>query len=323
MKTTTTRWRVPAWAWVPVAIAIVAEATSNALRAYGLGSHLEAFTISYAGYTVSLSGAVLVLAAIGVSLTQTRAAWVALTPGHTRQRIVSGVAALLLLAVSITAMASHIMEAQRAKAGGETHDRTAYAVALAAHKAAKADLERIGDVRTPAEISAAMDAARVPQWAWRETSKCIRVDDANQKQACKPILDLRQEMGRSLAKDEAEDKAMKAAADMAALKPPAEATVEAAIVDRWWAWIMGLAVVFVATFGTVIFARVETEPVATANDNAPAMPLSAPQTAHERHLEVAHALQARLGRRPEHHEIVAAGVPKGGASVRVMEAMAA
>ena len=38
--TTTTRWRVPALAWVPITLAIGAEAASNVLRAYGLGAHL-------------------------------------------------------------------------------------------------------------------------------------------------------------------------------------------------------------------------------------------------------------------------------------------
>lgn len=257
--TTITKWRVPPWAWVPVAIAIIAEATSNALRAYGLGSHLQMFTISYSGVTISLAGAVLVLAAIAVSLSQTRAAWVALTPGHLRQRIVSGFAAVLLLAVSISAMASHIMEAQRAKAGGESHDRTAYAVALAEHKAAKGDLDRLGSVRTTDEVRAAMDKAKVPPWAWRDTAQCTKLEGASAETvaACRPILTLRQEMASAIARLDAEAKAKAAAAKIERLSPPAEATVEETLVSRGWAWIMGLAVVFVATFGTVIFAKVD------------------------------------------------------------------
>lgn len=322
MKTTTTRWRVPPWAWLPVAIAITAEATSNALRAYGLGSHLEAFTVSYAGTTVSLSGTVLVLAAIAVSLSQTRAAWVALTPGYLRQRIVSGLAAILLLAVSITAMASHIMEAQRTKAGGESADRTTYAVALAAHKRATAELEAIGTVRSPTEIKAAMNAVRIPGWAWRDTGECIRLTTEDDRKACKPFTTLRQELGRSLAKGEAEDKARTAAATLAAISPPTEATLEETLVSRGWAWIMGLSVVFVATFGTVIFARVETEPIATANDNAPAS-VPAPQTAHDRHVATLRAWATASGRDvstltdTEASRVL--GIARGGGTTRALE----
>src|SRR3990167_5003436 len=126
MKLYSTIWRMPLWAWVPVALAIVAEATSNSLRAYGLGSHLDRFTMAIHGHDVSLAGAVLVCAAIAVSLSQTRAAWVALTPGTLRQRIVSGLAGALLLAVSVTAMASHVLEAQRSKVVDEGSDRGRY-----------------------------------------------------------------------------------------------------------------------------------------------------------------------------------------------------
>jgi hypothetical protein len=119
MHSSTTNWRIPPWAWVPVGAAISAEAVSNALRAYGLGQHLENFTITIYGQPVSLAGSVLVLAAIAISLSQARAAWIALTPAPLRQRIIAGVAAGLLLAVSVSAMASHIIEAQRTKAAHE------------------------------------------------------------------------------------------------------------------------------------------------------------------------------------------------------------
>jgi hypothetical protein len=70
MTAHTTTWRIPPLAWVPIAIAVVAEATSNALRAYGLGTHLEAFTVRVFDAPVSISGAVLVFAAVAVSLSQ-------------------------------------------------------------------------------------------------------------------------------------------------------------------------------------------------------------------------------------------------------------
>lgn len=253
------RWRVPLLAWLPIGLAVAAESVSNGLRAYGLGQHLDRFTVSAYGHEVSFAGAVLVVAAVAVSLSQARAAWVALTPsGPARQRIVAGLAAVLLLAISVTAMASHILEAQRAKTGGEAHERGGYAIAKADYDKAKADLDRLGAARSTAEVRASMDRARVPAWAWTETKECTAAAmNAEAAKACRAILDLRIEMAQAIARTDASGKLDAAKAKLAKLKPVAEATADEATVSRGWAWIMGLGVVFVATFGTVIFARVE------------------------------------------------------------------
>jgi hypothetical protein len=57
-------WRVSPLAWLLILPAIAAEAFSNGLRAYALGAHLHHFSLSIQGHPVSLSGAVLVLAAV-------------------------------------------------------------------------------------------------------------------------------------------------------------------------------------------------------------------------------------------------------------------
>lgn len=283
---TTTRWRVPALAWVPITLAIGAEAASNVLRAYGLGAHLESFTIHVPalGVPVSLAGAVLGVAAIVISLAQARVAWVAFTPSGSRgQRLLAGLTLPLLLAISIAAMASTILEAQRTKVGGESHDRTAYTTAKAAYDAAKADHDRVGSVRSTAEVRAAMERVRIPGWAWTDTKQCTADAgsmSAEAAKACRPILDLRLEMAQAITKTDA-GKAMELAATaMARLTPPAEQSVEENIVSRGWAWIMGLGVVLVATFGSVLFARVETVTVEVPAETAhgPVSPPASPQT---------------------------------------------
>ena len=85
MTTSTTTWRIPRAAWIMVGLAVSAEATSNALRAYDLGRHLERLTITFCDMRLSLAGIVLVLAAIAVSLSQARAAWVAKNEGMHRR----------------------------------------------------------------------------------------------------------------------------------------------------------------------------------------------------------------------------------------------
>ncbi len=265
------RWRVPLLAWLPIGFGVVAESVSNGLRAYGLGMHLDRFTVHVYERPVSLAGAVLVVAAVAISLSQARAAWVALTPsGPARQRIVAGLAALLLLAISVTAMASHILEAQRAKNGGEAGERDAYRIARADYDKAKADLDRLGPIRSTAEVRAAMDRARVPAWAWGETKECTAAGmTAEAAKACRPILDLRVEMAQAIAKADASAKLDQAKARLGALQPVDAASADEATVSRAWAWIMGLGVVFVATFGTVIFARVDDLSGGSAGSSGP------------------------------------------------------
>jgi hypothetical protein len=265
---TTTQWRVPPWAWLPLGCAIVAEAVSNALRAYGLGTHLEKFTVHYQGWDVSIAGTVLVLAAIAVTLSQARAAWVALTPvAPARQRIVSGFAALLLLAVSVAAMASHLLEAQRAKVADEGGQRTGYDVTLAAYEKAKVELDTLAGVRTIEAVKAALDAAPVTRTVFRRTAECTDVTRDDSFKDCRPVLDLRQEMAKAIRKRELEPEVARLGTELAGMTRPETVAETEQAVAGFWAWIMGLGVVFIATLGSVIFAKVETvTPVAKAAD---------------------------------------------------------
>ena len=304
MTTSTTHWRVSPLAWPAIGLAIAAESVSNALRAYGLGTHLDRFTAHVpwdgATYPVSLAGGVLVLAAVAVSLSQTRAAWVALTPsGPARQRIVAGVIAALLLAVSITAMASHILEAQRAKNSDEGGARGRHDRAKAAHDKSQRELATLGAARTIAEVRAAMDAAPVGRDVFRRTAQCTDVTREDSFSACRPILDLRQEMGRAIRKAELEGDVRKQAAEMAASPRPEEASASESAVSGVWAWIMGLGVVLIATFGTVIFAKVATGTAAETVEPDPkgrdAVPVPVPLPAQR---PVPHAVPRLVSSRP-------------------------
>ncbi len=269
MTASVAKWQVPPWAWVPILLAIGAEAVSNALRAYGLGAHLDRFTVVIQGSTVSLAGAVLVLAAVAVSLSQARAAWVALTPmAPTWQRVVAALAATLLLAISVIAMASHILEAERAKLANDGGARGAYDRAKTAYDKGADELKRLEGANTIAEVRAAMDAAPVPRNVFLRTKECTEVTRQKSFELCKPLLDLRQEMARAIRKRELEAEVPRLKTELDHQQRPEEAEVSHAGDRRGrWAWIMGAGVVFVATFGTVIWSRAETVPPATANDN--------------------------------------------------------
>lgn len=280
MTTQTTTWRVPLWAYAPLGAAIIAEAVSNALRAYGLGQHLEHFTVSIRSADISLAGSVLVLAAVAVSLSQARAAWVALTPHPLRQRIVAGVAAVLLLAVSVSAMASHILEAQRAKEGAEAGASTDY-------KNAKALYDGIaGQVEALKRFGVTKDALPRPReaidaeinrintkldWAiWVRSKKCTDITKPESNKECAPVLALYEEQGAFASLVQLQPSLIEAKAKLEALPKPVDAATTAEeTVSGYWAWIMGLAVVFVATFGSVIFAEATSvsRPAATAAAN--------------------------------------------------------
>jgi hypothetical protein len=192
-------WRVPPLAWLLILPAITAEAFSNALRAYGLGAHLHQFSISVHGHPVSLAGAVLVLAAVAVSLSQARTAWIALTPGSLRQRIVCGLGAVLLLAISITAMVGLILEAQRAKLGDEGTDRAAYDRADAEYKAAKADYDLIAEARPVIDQAIRSETAAIladdeRRPLWRRSAQCTNITKGDSARACATVIILRKEL---------------------------------------------------------------------------------------------------------------------------------
>lgn len=257
MQKPTTQWRVSAIAWIPVSIAIIAESAANALRAYGLGSHLERYTVHVYGHDVSISGAVLVLAAVAVSLTQARAAWVMLSPSRpVRQRLVAGFGAALLLAISVSAMASHILEATRAKVADEYGDRGRHDRTKLAYDSAQAELQALGQTRAVSVIKAEIDVPPATDLvAWRRSNKCLDVTRVDTAAVCAPYATLYRELASSERKTVLGAQVESLRIELAKLARPEEVSDSEGLVAFWWAWIMGLGVVFIATFGTVIFAR--------------------------------------------------------------------
>ncbi len=74
-------------------------------------------------------------------------------------------------------------------------------------------------------------------------------------------------MADAIRKREIEPEVARLRVELARLDRPEEATASEGWLASGWAWILGLGVVIVATFGTVIFARVDVVVTATANDS--------------------------------------------------------
>lgn len=266
-------WRVPTWAWAPLGLAIVAEMAVNALRAYGLGQqHAHATVdVSIYGHTfpVSVFGAVLALAAIALALSQARAAWVAFKPGAlARQRSIAAPIAGLLLAVSVTALALTLLEAQRNKFGDEGGQRTAYDDAKGEYDRATAELKALGTPRPVSVIQNEVRSFPIDMRIWRRSKECSDISREDTRAACEPILALYKERGAAARKTELEQKLPTLKAKLDAQPRPAEPTW----VEEWaasgWAWAFGLAAVLIATFGAPLFA----EPVRSKTATQPRKP---------------------------------------------------
>lgn len=314
MRTPTMRWRIPPLAWCVIGLAIAAESLSNALRAYGLGQHLEKFTVAIQGVSVSLSGAVLVLAAVVVSISQARAAWVALTPGVTRQRIVAGFAAALLLSVSVSAMALHILDANRVKVSTEGDARGSYDRAKAEYDGKAAELKALGSPRPVSVIQAEVQSTKIDMGVWRRSKECSDISIPETRELCSPILKLYQERGNAARKLELEPEVSRLREKLDRLNRPEEASSSESWVASLWAWIMGFAVVAVATFGSVIFARVEVVVPRVANDvgTLPPIPEDEPPGVDDDVIDWVREFRRVKGRSPQIPELQAAfpGTPK-------------
>ncbi|WP_072396425.1 hypothetical protein [Hyphomicrobium sp. CS1GBMeth3] len=171
-------------------------------------------------------------------------------------------AAALLLAVSATAMVSHILEAQRAKVADEGGARGAYDRAEAAYQRAAAELEALGNPRPVSVIQADVRNFKIDAALWRRSAQCEDATKPDTQAYCEPILALYKERGAAARKTELEPEVARLRDELGSLARPEAVSTEEAAIGGWWAWIMGAAVVFVATFGSVIFARSDRATVA-------------------------------------------------------------
>ena len=200
-------------------------------------------------------------------------------PGIMRRLIALPLFFVLFIA-SMIAVDGVLLKLRDALVSGPANVITGHDRASADHKAAADELARLGAVRTPDAISADMDAAPVSRAVFRRTSKCTDITKDASFYACKPILDLRQEMASAIRKRELEaarDKAAKRLDELgprpSSADPQAEAVAHAAGVSvSTAAWVLiaivGFAIELCACFGLYVLGhRPAHRP---ANENRPA-----------------------------------------------------
>ena len=291
MSQVTTRWRITPAAWVGIALAFLAEASANALRAYGLGAHEAEYTITLHGYAVSIAGAAMILFAVALSLSQSRAAWVALEPGRSStMRLLGGLVAAALIFVSACAMSSVMLKATRATGASEAHDRGAFDRAEAVYKAAKADFDKVRDADTVEAVEAKIASLGIDANVWRRSNECR---DAAKKvvwqNECQPFFKLQPALAAAQSKADLQSRLPGLQAKLDAAPRPEKASDAEAFVNAAWSWAAALAIILVATVGPALFASEVRIPVPISE------PVPVPDTAAK--LETKRATMPKGGRR--------------------------
>ena len=187
---------------------------------------------------------------------------------------------LVLFVASMIAVDGVLLRLRDALVAGPAHVIGAHDRADTDHKAAVRELATLGAVRTPDAIRADMDRAGVPRRVFVNTRECTDITRDASFEACKPLLDLRQEMAAAIRKrqlEEARDKAATRLEELgprpASADPQAEALASAAGVGvSTAAWILiaivGFAIELAACFGMYVLGRPAQCP---ANENRPAL----------------------------------------------------
>lgn len=257
-------WRASPLAMLMTALAVLAEAVSNGLRAYGLGEHLSHFTVPTPwGFSVSLAGAVLVAGAAAISVYQAKFATLLLTGKVAAQRAMAAPFLAVCLLISIASMVSHVLEAQRAKGSGEGTTRGTYDRTDAEYKRLTAELDGLAKVRTVATINAEILDLKIPQSIWRRSRQCQDIDREDTKEACKAALALYVERGKAARKSELEGLVKDAKTQLDKTERPAEMPWLDQAIALIWPWLFGMGIVLVATFGYAV-STMQARPVAPA-----------------------------------------------------------
>jgi hypothetical protein len=174
-------------------------------------------------------------------------------------------------------------------------------------------LEALGTPRPVSVIQAEIKAFPIDWSLWKRSAQCEDATKPDTQTYCQPVIDLYKERGAAARKTELEPQVARLRDELAHTNRPEVATEQEAVIGGYWAWIMGVAVVFVATFGSVIFAS----PTNLSDETMPArrqIPVNAKppkgskrgRKANSRISDFSSAYAEKHGRPPSGSEIKAA-----------------
>ncbi|WP_139247848.1 hypothetical protein [Hyphomicrobium sp. CS1GBMeth3] len=236
-------------------------AASATLSASYYASQAPTIAVSIIGWTVNPVAVGLGATAFALDLLKPEMLRLAGTSGAgAARRIAAGAVFGVLFIASMVAVDGMLMKLRSEWSGARLSTMGEYDRAEAEYKSAEAELAKLKAVRSIADVKASMDAAPVPRNVFRRTDQCTDVTRDDSFAACKPILDLRQEMAQAIRKRELEGKRDAAKAKLDATQRPVAADPQAAalakasgldesIISYLLVAIIGFAVELVACIG--------------------------------------------------------------------------
>jgi len=265
---------------IAVQAVMVASATLSAAYYWG---QAPAVLVTVAGVAFNPAALGLAATAAALDLSKAQMLQAAGTAGlGWGRRIAAGLVFAVLFVASMIAVDGMLVKMRSDWAGDRSGAMQAHARAKAELVRLTAELAKVADAPTIAEVKAQMDAAPVARHIFRRTESCTDVTRPASFTACKPILELRKTMASAIRKAEIEPALAKVRAQVAASKPPqaadpqAEAIAKAlgidpAVVAYAMIAVLGFALELVACMGLWILSKTQATPVA-----APVLPALVP-----------------------------------------------
>lgn len=265
-------------------------AASATLSAAYYATQAPAIALSILGWTVNPVAVGLGATAFALDLLKPEMLRLAGTAGAgAARRVIAGAVFGVLFIASMIAVDGMLMKLRSEWSGARLSTIGEYDRAEAEYNTAESELAKLKAVRSIADVKASMDAAPVPRNVFVRTKECTDVTRDDSFSACKPILDLRQEMAQAIRKRELEGKRDTAKAKLDATQRPVAADPQAAalakasgldesVISYALVAVIGFAVELVACLGLWLMAgkpRVQDDDV----------PVTAPPTAEQRALE--------------------------------------
>jgi len=180
-----------------------------------------------------------------------------------------GAAALvfaILFVASMLAVDGFLVKLRSDWAATRGHAVSVYADARLAVTGLEIEFAKVVSARTTQQVRSAMEKAYVHARTFNDTRQCTKLTDDDDRRACRPILDLREEMAAAIRKADIEIKLNESRVKLGQLTAPKSADPQADALATWsgakvdvvayvMVAILGFAVEVVACLGVWIIQR--------------------------------------------------------------------
>lgn len=182
------------------------------------------------------------------------------------RRSAAGLVFAILFLASMLAVDGFLVKLRSDWAATRGQAVSAYADARTAVTGLEAEFAKVASARTTQQVRTAMEKTHVHARTFINTRQCTQLTDDDDRRACRPILDLREEMAAAIRKADIEIKLTDARMKLGLLAAPKSADPQADALASWsgakvdvvayiMVAILGFAVEVVACLGVWIIQR--------------------------------------------------------------------